>query len=76
MTTGRKVMVRGLDGMGPNTAKRLLDEGRMPNLQKMIDRGAARKDLHLLGAMPTITPAQWTTLATGAYPGTHGVTDF
>ena len=76
MTTGRKVMVLGLDGMEPNTAKRLLDEGRMPNLQKMIDRGAARKDLHLLGAMPTITPAQWTTLATGAYPGTHGVTDF
>lgn len=76
MTTGRKVMVLGLDGMEPNTAKRLLDEGRMPNLQKMIDRGAACKDLHLLGAMPTITPAQWTTLATGAYPGTHGVTDF
>ena len=38
MTTGRKVMVLGLDGMEPNTAKRLLDEGRMPNLQKMIDR--------------------------------------
>lgn len=76
MTTGRKVMVLGLDGMEPYTAKRLMDEGRMPNLQKMVDKGAARKDLELLGAMPTITPAQWTTLACGCYPGTHGVTDF
>ncbi|MBP3625216.1 MAG: alkaline phosphatase family protein, partial [Peptococcaceae bacterium] len=26
--------------------------------------------------MPTITPPMWTTLATGAYAGTHGITDF
>ena len=26
--------------------------------------------------MPTITPPMWTTLATGAYPMTHGITDF
>lgn len=76
MKTGRKVMILGLDGMEPYTAKRLMDEGRMPNLKKMVDKGAARKDLELLGAMPTITPAQWTTLACGCYPGTHGVTDF
>ena len=76
MTTGRKVMVLGLDGMEPYTAKRLVEAGKMPNLKKMIERGAARKDLELLGAMPTITPAQWTTLACGCYPGLHGITDF
>lgn len=76
MTTGRKVMVLGLDGMEPYTAKRLMDEGKMPNLKRMVDQGAAREDLELLGAMPTITPAQWTTLACGCYPATHGVTDF
>ena len=76
MATGRKVMVLGLDGMEPDTARRLVDAGRMPNLKRMLDRGAARKDLELLGAMPTITPAQWTTLACGCYPGVHGVTDF
>lgn len=26
--------------------------------------------------MPTVTPPQWTTLATGAYPETHGITAF
>lgn len=76
MATGRKVMVLGLDGMEPDTARRLVDAGRMPNLKRMLDRGAARKDLELLGAMPTITPAQWTTLACGCYPSVHGVTDF
>lgn len=34
MTTGRKVMVLGLDGMEPYTAKRLMDAGKMPNLKK------------------------------------------
>lgn len=30
----------------------------------------------LLGAMPTITPPMWATLATGCYPMTHGITDY
>ena len=76
MTTGRKVMVLGLDGMEPYTAKRLMDAGKMPNLKKMVDNGAARENLELLGSMPTITPAQWTTLACGCNPGVHGITDF
>lgn len=74
--TGRKVMVLGLDGMEPYTAKRLMDAGKMPNLKKMVENGAARENLELLGSMPTITPAQWTTLACGCNPGVHGVTDF
>ena len=44
----------------------------MPNLQKFIDKGSCREDLVLLGTMPTVTPTLWTTLATGAYPGTRG----
>ena len=76
MANGNKVLVLGLDGMEPYTTKRMLDAGKMPNTKKLIEKGAARADLELLGAMPTITPAQWTTLACGCYPGTHGVTDF
>ncbi len=72
----RKVMIIGLDGMEPDTTRRMIDAGKMPNVKKLIERGACRKDLHLLGAMPTITPPMWTTLATGCYPATHGVTDF
>lgn len=46
----------------------------MPNVKKYIERGACREDLVLLGAQPTITPPMWTTLATGTYPCTHGIT--
>ncbi len=76
MANGNKVLVLGLDGMEPDTTKRMVEAGRMPNVKKLIELGAARADLELLGAMPTITPAQWTTLACGCYPATHGVTDF
>ncbi|WP_134215417.1 alkaline phosphatase family protein [Pelotomaculum propionicicum] len=69
-----KMILLGVDGFEPRLAKKFLDQGKMPNLQKFIDRGACREDLVLLGAMPTVTPPLWTTLATGAYPGTHGIT--
>lgn len=69
-----KILVLGIDGMDPATTKRLLDAGKMPNLQEYLKHGSAREDLVLLGAHPTITPPMWTTLATGAYPMTHGIT--
>ena len=71
-----KILLLGVDGMDPKFTCRMLREGHMPNTQKLIDRGAAREDLVLLGGIPTVTPPMWTTLATGAYPMTHGVEDF
>ena len=69
-----KLLVLGIDGMDPRLAKRMMDDGRMPNLKKFCEKGSTREDMVLLGAIPTITPPCWTTLATGAYPGTHGIT--
>ena len=74
MANGNKILVLGIDGMDPKMCKRLLDEGRLPNIDKMLKIGAAREDLVMLGAQPTITPPMWTTLSTGAYPMTHGIT--
>ena len=71
-----KLLLLGIDGMDPRFSKRLLAEGKLPNVQKLIDRGACREDLMMLGANPTITPPMWATLATGAYPMTHGIMDF
>lgn len=70
----RKILVLGIDGMDQRITKRLLDEGRLPNIKKYLERGAARENLDMLGAIPTITPPCWTTLATGAYPATHEIT--
>lgn len=73
---GNKILVLGIDGMDPKFTKRMLNEGRLPNIKKMLDKGAAREDLVMLGGVPTITPPMWTTLSTGAYPMTHGITCF
>ena len=71
-----KVLVLGVDGLDPRLTKKYMDKGVMPNFTEFMKKGSAREDLVMLGAMPTITPPMWTTLATGAYAGTHGVTDF
>ncbi len=76
MEEKRKIIVVGIDGMDPRLAKKYLDAGKMPNLRKLLKSGSAREDLVMLGGVPTITPPMWTTLCTGAYPGTHGITDF
>ena len=71
-----KILVLGIDGMDPRLTTKYLAQGLMPHTQAFIDRGACREDLVLLGAQPTVTPPMWTTLATGAYPMTHGITHF
>ena len=71
-----KVFILGIDGMDPLQTKKYLNMGLMPNLKEFLTRGAARKDLHMIGGHPTVTPPMWTTLGTGAYPTVHGITDF
>ena len=72
----QKVLVLGIDGMDPRKTRKYVDEGLMPNTKKIIERGCQRHDLVLLGGVPTITPPMWATLATGASPMVHGITDF
>lgn len=71
-----KMILLGIDGMDPRFTKKLVEEGKMPNVKKLMELGACRDDLMMLGAIPTVTPPMWATLATGAYPMTHGITDF
>ncbi|MBQ2776706.1 MAG: alkaline phosphatase family protein [Peptococcaceae bacterium] len=72
----QKVLLLGVDGMDPRFTRRLVNEGKLPNVKKLMERGACRDDLMMLGANPTITPPMWATLATGTYPMTHGIVDF
>ncbi len=71
-----KLLLLGVDGMDPRFTRRLVNEGKMPNFKKLMDMGSCREDLMMLGANPTITPPMWATLATGAYPMTHGIMDY
>lgn len=71
-----KLLLLGIDGMDPSFTKRMVEEGKMPNVKKMMELGSCRDDLMLLGAVPTITPPMWATLGTGCYPMTHGIMDY
>lgn len=71
-----KLIVVGIDGMDPCLTRKYMARGVMPNVEKLMKHGSYREDLVLMGAQPTITPPCWTTLSTGAYPATHGITCF
>lgn len=72
--SNKRYLFLGIDGADPLLMSTFLKEGILPNIQKFIDKGTANKDYGMLGVQPTITPPNWATLATGAYPGTHGIT--
>lgn len=69
-----KLMVFGIDGPILPTLQRLMREGRMPFMQKLVAAGTWAD--HCLVPYPTITPPNWTTIATGASAGRTGFTDF
>lgn len=71
-----KVLVLGIDGLDPELTRRYVDEGYMPNIEKFLEMGSARADIKMMGCQPTVTPPMWTTLATGAHPYTHGITEY
>ena len=51
MARADKVLVLGIDGMDPRYSKKLLSEGKMPNLQKFVEKGAQREDLAMMGGI-------------------------
>ena len=76
MSEKKKVFVLGVDGLDARLLRKYVAEGVMPNFSRYLSLGAANENLEMIGGHPTVTPPMWTTLATGATPYTHGVTDF
>lgn len=71
-----KILIIGVDGMDPRATEHYLSMGKMPNVKKLLERGAANEHLEMIGGHPTGTPPMWTTLATGCYANVHGITCF
>ena len=69
----KRFILVGLDGVGMESMLHMVEAGYMPNVGRLIKRGVHRE---MWGVLPTLTPPGWTTLATGAWPGTHQVMDF
>ena len=69
----RRAVIIGLDGASADLVKRFMDNGIMPNLDELRRRGVFAR---VMPTIPTHTPTNWTTISTGAWPGTHGITGF
>ncbi|RMH68486.1 MAG: hypothetical protein D6675_15920 [Gemmatimonadetes bacterium] len=68
-----KILVIGLDAGTFDVMQPLLDAGKLPNLQNLIENGVSGE---LQSTYPPITPAAWTTFMTGKSPGKHGIFHF
>ncbi len=69
----KRAIILGIDGGHPELVQRFIKEGKLPNFEHMMKEGVFKEALE---PFPTITPPNWTTITTGAWPGTHGITDF
>lgn len=70
----KRVAVIGLDCALPHLIEQHITEGHLPTFKGLIEKGVIADNC--LVPYPTITPPNWATIATGAWAGTHGVTDF
>jgi predicted AlkP superfamily phosphohydrolase/phosphomutase len=68
-----RTILLGLDAFDPVIFERLSEQGRMPNLGKYVKAGNyARFSV----SNPPQSEVSWTSIATGADPGVHGMFDF
>lgn len=68
-----RLLIIGLDGTTWNLLDPLLQQGKLPHLQRLIQRGVRST---LVSTKPPVTVPAWTTFATGVHPGKHGCYDF
>jgi predicted AlkP superfamily phosphohydrolase/phosphomutase len=70
----QKLVILGFDGMDPRLVQRWMNEGKLPNMKKLADRGS--------GVRPLVTthspesPTAWASFATGVNAGKHNIYDF
>jgi predicted AlkP superfamily phosphohydrolase/phosphomutase len=69
----RRLLILGLDGATWDVLLPLVEQGLMPNLGSLLDRGV-RSDL--VSMIPPVTATSWSTFVTGLNPGKHGVFEF
>ena len=68
-----KVLLIGWDAADWKVIRPLMDAGKMPNVQRLVENGA-RGDIATLH--PPLSPMLWTSIATGKRPFKHGILGF
>ena len=68
-----RVVVLGFDGADHALVKKMMDEGKLPNLSALAKKGGFTQ---LLPTIPAQTPVSWSTFSTGLSPGRTLIFDF
>ena len=68
-----KVLLLGLDGLEWAVLLPLLERGELPHMASLMQRGSYGQ---IESLVPTLSPAIWTTVATGKSPAKHGIPHF
>lgn len=69
----RRVVILGLDGMDHGLTEAMLEDGKLPHLAALRDKGSFRP---LGSTVPPISPVAWSAFQTGVNPGKHNIFDF
>ena len=69
----KKVLLVGWDAADWKVIHKLMDEGRMPTVQRLVNNGTMG---NLATLFPALSPMLWTSIATGKRPYKHGIYGF
>lgn len=69
----QKVVIIGFDGADPRLVERWMDQGELPNLDRLRSEGTYAP---LQPTNPPQTPVSWSSFATGTNPGKTRIFDF
>jgi predicted AlkP superfamily phosphohydrolase/phosphomutase len=68
-----KVFVLGLDGTPYSLLTRMVKEGRLPNLARILKSGSL---VRINSVVPTVSAVAWASFMTGKNPGRHNIFGF
>jgi len=68
-----RVLILGFDSFDPGLFERFASQGTFPNLSRLAESGGYSP---FKVSSPPQTEVSWTSIATGADPGSHGIFDF
>ena len=69
----RRLIIVGLDGQDPRLTDRFLQEGKLPNFQRLARLGCYHP---LRTTFPSVSPVAWSSFSTGTNPARHNIFDF
>ena len=69
----KRLIIVGLDGQDPRLTDRFIEEGRLPNFQKLAKEGSY---LPIETTYPSVSPVAWSSFSTGTHPAKHNIFDF